>query len=76
MLTIWRRTRLLLFVAAIAAGGLLLNPSTSTQAATTCEQNEYCNEEWMRDCSGGSACGCSGCHSDREICCLDPIIVN
>ena len=66
--------RILFLAGVVVLAAALLPASPPTVAQTPCEADEYCHPDMMRACSGKS-CRCSGCHSNKEICCMEEIIV-
>ena len=66
--------RILFLAGVVALAVALLPASSSTVAQTPCETDDYCFPEAKRPC-GGDSCGCYACHSDKEICCGDEVVV-
>ena len=66
--------RVLFLAGVVVLAAALLPASPPTAAQTPCQRDEYCHADLRRPCDGDS-CGCYACHSDKEICCFDEIIV-
>ena len=66
--------RILFLAGVVALAVALLPASSSTVAQTPCETDNYCFPEAKRPC-GGDSCGCYACHSDKEICCHEEVVV-
>ena len=66
--------RILFLAGVVTLAVALLPASSSTVAQTPCETDDYCHTDLRRPCAGDS-CGCYHCHSDKEICCLDDVVV-
>ena len=66
--------RILFLAGVVVLAATLLPASPPTAAQTPCEADDYCHPAVKRACAGES-CNCYACHSDKEICCLEGIVV-